>query len=371
MTAKRKTGRTTKSDPPCVSDQADGINELLIAWLKSPEGSVWANQIIEDATYPKKARKRKLEEARHSARHTAFSTYLGHLQSLPANHDLPEGFHSGWRKWLVRFEREEVAKLPAKDRSNDRSCKWVKRAWVTTGLNDSSDSQTGRFIYHDKRPGKDEHPVTVVLVHKKGHWIMPEWQKLAAKAHPFVRAFCGTLPSQSDKSAVLGKMNSAIDLEGKADSPEDELRDAALGFYAGLCGDIRKCLPDDLAQCIPFDQVAESAPLWKLLDAAIGFGRMLQRQEDFGDGTLERLLRYGVPQMQASPWREMIAELIKNYRAEESDEPTATSLLEWIGAERPYSDNDPIQFPDGQYNALRGIKWPRWKSDFSNVKRTK
>ena len=184
------------------SGDAEGIDEVLHTWLKTPEGTDWAKQSIKEAKNPAIARNRKHNEARHEA----FFSFLRYLDELPADHSLPKGFQTRWKKWLRRFEEDEIAKLPPKDRTEDRVGKWVKRAWVTTELNDSGELETGRFIYHDDQPNAEKHPIPVILIHQKGQWRMPTEQTLAATARPTVRAFCQTLPTLPDKAAVLGKM---------------------------------------------------------------------------------------------------------------------------------------------------------------------
>jgi hypothetical protein len=363
MTAKRKTV------PP--NDDANReqrvLDGLLATIMETEKGAAWIKAYIEETKNPGMARKRK----RHEARREAFFSFLRYLNELPAGQDLPEGLNTRWEKWLRRFEREEIAKLPPKDRAEDRVRKWVKRAWVTTGLNDPDKLQTGRFIDHDQRPSADNHPVAVILTQQKGKWRMPPEQMLAATAHPYVRAFCHSLPPLPDKEAVLGKMRWALDLEGKPTSPESQVSDAASHLLVSLYGDVRECLPASLDRCIPFDQVPEDAPLWKLLNAAIGFGRMLQHQEIYGDGSVVKLLRYGVAQAQACPQREAIEDLMTEYRTEHEEEAKADALLEWIGAKRPYSDDDPIEFPDKRFDILMGIKWPSWNQHVKNVKRPK
>ncbi|NQW99672.1 hypothetical protein HQ447_03365 [bacterium] len=362
MTAKRK---SSQRKPEVPDTPQTSVDEFVAAFLKTPEAAAWAEQYIKEANSPTIRRNRK----RAAARQSALMSFLNCLNDLPASQGLPDRFDIRWEKWLTRFEKEEIAKLPAKDRTDSRVGKWVKRAWVTTELNDSGDIVTGRFLFHDHCPSADTHPVPSVLVHHKGQWRMPKDQMLVTKSHPFVRAFCKSLPPLSDKVAVLRKMHWAMSLEGKIGSPEERLNEAALFLNDALRSDSNECLPDE--KFIPYDQIPENNPLWGLINAAIGFGRMLQQQEIFGDGSVEKLLHHGVGQEQPSPQRESIAGLMEGYFQEHGSDATAMSLLKWVGGIRPYSDADAIQFPDKRYDTLRGIAWPAWNQHVRNIKSKK
>lgn len=362
MTAKRKTVPLEQ----CEVEQRV-MDELLATIMETEEGPAWIKAFIEERKNPKIARTRKRAEARHEA----FFSFLRFLDELPASHTVPKGFQSKWLKWHRRFQREEIAKLPRKDRAEDRVGKWVKLAWITTALNDSDELQTGRFIYHDQRPSADNHPIPVILIHHKGQWHMPGEQMLAATAHPYVRAFCHSLPSLPDKEAVLGKMRWALDLEGKPNSPEPQLSNAASHFSGALCGDVCECLPDEADRCIPFDQVPGDAPLWKLLNAAIGFGRMLQHHEVFGDGSVEKILHKGISSDTGLTPRQVIARLMDDYFNEKGSEATSMLLLKWMGAIRPESDGTPIVFPDKRGIDLRNVNWEYFDQTVKNEKRSR
>jgi hypothetical protein len=364
MTAKRK-------ELPPKEDAANReqrvMDGLLASILQTEGGAAWAKQYFDEANNLSDAKKWKLTAAREEA----FISFLRYLDGLPASHDIPKGFHPRWVKWIRRFEKEEIAKMPPKDRTEDRVGKWVKRAWVTTGLNDSDDLQTGRFVYHDQEPSVDNHPIPVIVIHQKGQWRMTDKQSMAATAHPFVRAFCQSLPPLPDKAAVLDKMRWALDLEGKANSAEDQLMDAANYLNATLCGDVRACLPKENDQCVPFDQLPENAPLWMLLNAAIGFGRMLQHQEIYGDGSVEKILHKGISSDIGLTPREVIARLMDDYFNEKGSEATSMSLLEWMGAIRQKSDGTPIVFPDKRGDGLRNVSWEYFDQTVKNEKRSR
>lgn len=303
--------------------------------------------------------------------HEEFFLFLRYLNRLPHNEALPEGFHEKWDKELRRLEQEEIAKLPAKNRSDDQVAHWVKRAWITTEVCNTEKEHIGHFKYQKEKPDVGEHPIPVVLTLYNGRWRMPEDQMLAARQHPIIRAFCESLPPLTDKASILSKMEWAIDLGGVEDSPEQELCNSALTLYSALCSDVRECMPATLSKCIPFDHLPENAPLWKLLDAAIGFGRRLQHQEIFGDGSVDSILNKGIiSDIDLSP-REAIARLMDDYFNEKGIEATSMSLLEWMKAVRPHDDNKPIVFPDARGDALRNIKWEHFDQTLKNEKKSR
>jgi hypothetical protein len=360
MTSKRN---SSQRKPPKGKSTQSFEDEVLIAFLGTPEGKAWAKQLIEEAANPAISRKRQ----RETARHDALFSFLHYLEQLPANLVLPEGFHQRWEKWIKRFEQEEIAKLPPKSRSKASVGKWVKRGWVTTELTASGELQTGQFIYHDKKPNAAEHPIQVIQIRQKGHWRMTEDQFLATRAHPFVRTFCASLPTLSDKSAVLGKIRWSSDLQGESESPEDRLKYAAGHLHVALYADARKCLAGDQDQCAPFGQLPEEAPIWKILNAAIGFGRMLEHQEVFGDGTVETLINRslapsGGRKLTDSGFR--IEALLGTYQESGEGKLTPKLFLKWLGGVRDESsDANVIVFPHASRgHGLTDVSWDRLKN---------
>jgi hypothetical protein len=364
MTAKRKTTQRKDDDAAREQSVMDGLLETI---METEEGAAWVNAFIEGANNPVIKKRRK----RSGARQEAFHTFLQYLVELPAGHTLPKGFQSKWLKWLRRFERDEITRLPPKDRAADRVSKWVKLAWFTTAPNNTDELQTGRFIYHDQRPSADKHPIPIILIHVKGQWRMSAQQRLAAIQHPFTRAFCDLLAPFPDKASILTKICWATKLEANADSPEFQLAEAAHHLQAAFGSDILECLPTPMEGFIAFDQLPDNSPFWHLLDAAIGFGRMLQHQETFGDGTVEAALRRGIRSEIGLTYRQAVAGLMDDYFNENGSEATSAQLLSWLGATRPASDSEPIHFPERRGSALRGIRWPDFDQTVKNEKRSR
>lgn len=341
--------------------------EELAALLADEANAPLLRQILEDSRNPRLVRKRRRDELRGSA----FGTFLGELEDIPAGSPLPEPMERRWRKWIRRFEEEEIAKLPPKDRTAARAAKRVKCVWVTAERNSSATLQTGRFVQHEAEPSTERRPIRVIVIYQQGSLRMPEEQLLAAKAHPFVRAFCQSLPPISDKEAILAKTQWALNLADAAAPSDWRLANAAAHLQEALYGVGHEGLPGEPVEPPAFNQMPDDAPIWKLLDAAIGFGRMLQEHEIFGDGAVERLLNHGIVQPLPSLQREKIGELMNLYREEKGDDATAEALLGWLGAKRPNSDLLPIRLPEKWIDCLGGLTWPAWNQHVKNLKRKK
>lgn len=362
---------STGAEQPDESPQPQ-INEVtasppaqVTVWQETEEDMRWLiEQAGEIADFP-------IKQDDVPDRGAAFEHFLLYLNSIPAGAALPQDFNRRWDEWLGRIGREEIDKLPPKDRADEQIGEWVKLVWVTADFQDANERQTGHFINHDEKPIAAEHPFRAIVINEKGQWRMPADQRVAAIHHPYTRAFCDSLPSLSDKTSILNKIRWAAELEANASSSKGQLADAARQLQAAFSAGILECLPVPTEGFIQFDHLPDEAPFWQVIDAAIGFGRSLQHQEIFGDGRVESVLRRGVRVEMGITLRQLIARLMDDYFNEKGTEATSAKLLIWLGTARPGSDSEPIHFPDRRGSALRNLCWPEFDQTVKNEKRSR
>jgi hypothetical protein len=339
--------REAEEDGQDLDPETEDMAELLIETMDEEE----ARQMVEEAEDPEKRREREQREAREAL----IEDFLSKLHESPTDADLPEDFWKDWERLVSFYERRCRDRLKHKGKKDGRIEKLVRRGWVT------ADAEKRELVTHLERPPDERRPIPAVFTVTEKGWCLPETLMEIIRIHPYVRAVTDELPVPTTREEIEAKIQWA-QAGRKGDCGEIE-RSVAGGAEVL---DLRLGQSfEDSEDSDWLGKARESERFWEILDAAIGFGRMLERYGRLNDGRVEALVQKAVlvpTGKKPSKEGRAVEQLIEEFRRERDETPTAKKLAGFIGAKRGASDDDPLEIPAGnRASELDGVSWTKFQ----------
>jgi hypothetical protein len=324
--------------------------EELIRLLRESLPEEEFNRLAEEILHPEL----RAEREAHEARAERVQAFVNGLHEVPAGYDLSEGFEARWEELLGIYEAQAKESFAKSQRTPEQIGRLVKRGWMTVDL------AASELKHHLKQPPPDTHPIPVVLANHNGHWNAPAaLLEFGVKRHPFVRAVTDQLPQRSAKERVLRKLKWAEKEGTSGEYHATLLAQAAdsldLVMYAEMFGEAK--------EIGWLYRAKKSERFWRILDAAIGFGRRLATHEIYGDGTVEELIQKSLVNpggKSPDDWRTRIDELLPLYFKQTGKKPTSKRLLSWLGGVRGSNDAGKMTFKKKIGAGLNGISWDQF-----------
>lgn len=266
-----------------------------------------------------------------------------YLSEIPSGPDLPDGFSERWEELLCEVEGGEREKYIFDGRTSKQVDRLIRRGWIVV------DSQCSSLTGELTEPEPDLHPIPAVLINEYGRWVAPSALKTAIAAHPIARMLEKNILSLDRGAETEGLIRWAMSRKPtceRGEPLEADLRHAAETLER--CLSKEAVVPSDSPDW--FGEEVSDVKFWETIQAAIEFGKEVQKFETFGDGGLEELIELNILGVRkvADEWALEINRLAHQYSEEVGRKPTPKKLLKWLGGERdPVSDDPPLKFGGG------------------------
>lgn len=272
-----------------------------------------------------------------------------------------------WNQYISYWEERLLRILEYKGRTPSQARKLVQRGWAVLDL-EIREYQTC-FELDEK---ETRHAIPTLLENTGEGWYQPVPITLAIYLLPEVQEIRNALPEIHPREEIESLIQRSITVHSnKKWTPENHHARMLAQAAEGL--EISMYIPMGEVKDMGWVHAAQqSKSFWKILKAAIEFGKRNQLYEIYDDGKVEESVRNFILSplgKKGGPWKPVISQAIDEL--EKKGLPSSPrKVLEFLGGSKNgKSDDRPCSFNNALTRDLPPISWPQFQGKVKRERR--